>query len=65
MLLAAFLLALLPLGLNRIRLFGVTIGAEPYYHQTVQFMFIVLAGFAVTRRWGGERANARVPWRAS
>ena len=63
-LLAAFLITLVPLGLNRIRLFGVTIGAEPYYHQTVQFMFIVLAGFAITRRWGGERANARVPWRA-
>ncbi len=41
-LVAAFLLTLLPLGLNRIRLFGVSIGAEPYYHQTVQFMFIVL-----------------------
>ena len=59
--LMAFLITLLPLGLNRIRLFGVGVGAEPYYHQSAQFMFIVLSGFALTRRWGGERANARVP----
>ena len=53
--LLAFLISMVPLGLNRIHLFGVYIGAELYYQQSAQFMFLVLAGFAFSRRWGGER----------
>jgi hypothetical protein len=53
--LIAFLLSLLPLGLNRIRLFGVYVGAELYYQQSAQFMFLVLTAFALSPRWGGRR----------
>ncbi len=61
-----FLIAMVPLGLNRITLFGVGIGQELYYQQSVQFMFWILVAFTlapagqlarsvVGRRWGGFR----------
>jgi hypothetical protein len=57
--LVAFLLifpaTMLPVGLNRIDQFGVSIGSEVRYQQSVQFMFMVLAVFALSTRWGGER----------
>jgi hypothetical protein len=55
--LIAFLVTMLPLGLNRIHLFGVDIGTELYYQQSAQFMFLVFAAFALSRRWGGVREH--------
>jgi hypothetical protein len=49
----AFLLSLVPLGLNRIELFGVYVGAELYYQQSAQFMFLVCVAFAWTPRFAG------------
>ncbi len=56
--LLVFLITMIPLGLNRIRLFGVDVGAELYYQQSAQFMFLILAGFALSRRWGDERSGS-------
>lgn len=47
-----FGLTLGPVGLNRVKLFGVTFGSELYYQQSIQVMFIVFGCFAVSRRWG-------------
>jgi uncharacterized protein YhhL (DUF1145 family) len=51
-----FPLTMLPVGLNRIGQFGVGIGSEIRYQQSVQFMFMVLVAFALSPRWGGRRA---------
>jgi hypothetical protein len=51
-----FLITMLPIGLNKIAHFGVGIGQVLYYQQSVQFMFLVLAAFAVSSRWSGSRA---------
>jgi hypothetical protein len=50
--LLVFVITLLPVGLNRVRLFGVNFGAELYYQQSIQVMFFVFACFAVSPRWG-------------
>jgi hypothetical protein len=48
---------MLPIGLNKISQVGVTIGRVTYYQQSVQFMFLVLAAFAISSRWSGRRAR--------
>ncbi len=53
--LISFLAALLPVGINRIRRYGVYDGAELYYQQAAQFMFFVFCAFALSTRWGGRR----------
>jgi hypothetical protein len=53
--LLAFLLSMVPLALNRITTYGLYVGAELYYQQSAQFMFVVLCGFALSDRWGGRR----------
>ncbi len=60
--LIAFLAALLPVGLNRIRRYGVYDGSELYYQQAAQFMFFVFWAFALSPRWGGRRERTvRLP----
>ncbi|MGA2471194.1 MAG: hypothetical protein ABSG64_10945 [Solirubrobacteraceae bacterium] len=51
-----FLITMLPVGLNRVALFGVGIGHVYYYLQPVQLMFLLLAAFAISPRWSGRRA---------
>jgi len=51
-----FIVTMLPLGLARIDEFGVGVGRVIYYQQSLQFMFLVLAAYAVSPRWGGRRA---------
>jgi hypothetical protein len=45
---AVFLVTMAPLGLNRIGLFGVGVGYELYYQQSLQLMFLVLVAFALS-----------------
>ena len=65
-----FLVTMLPVALTRIREFGVGIGHVVYYQQSVQFMFLVLAAYAISARWSGRRAPsargtpARSAWRS-
>jgi hypothetical protein len=53
----AFLITMVPIGLNKISAFGVTIARVFYYQQSVQFMFLVFAAFAISSRWSGRRAR--------
>jgi hypothetical protein len=55
--LAVFVVTMLPVGLNRIGQFGVAIGYELRYQQSVQFMFFVLLAFALSTQWGGRRSS--------
>jgi hypothetical protein len=55
---AVFLISMLPVGLNRIHQFGVQTGAVLYYQQSLQFMALVLAAFAVSGRWSGRRESS-------
>ena len=50
-----FLITMLPVGLTRVKQFGVSIGHVVYYQQSVQFMFLILAAFALSPRWSGRR----------
>jgi hypothetical protein len=50
-----FLVTMLPVGINRIVHYGLKDAYVLYYQQAVQFMFLVLAAFAVSPRWGGRR----------
>jgi hypothetical protein len=43
-------------GLAKITELGVAVGQVIYYQQSVQFMFLVLAAFAISSRWSGRRA---------
>ena len=52
-----FLITMLPVGLNKIGQFGVSFGQGIYYQQSAQFMFLVLAAFALSSRWSGRRAR--------
>ncbi len=52
-----FLVTMIPIGLNRVKAFGVGVGQELDYQQSVQFMFFVLAAFAISLRWGGQRSR--------
>jgi hypothetical protein len=45
-----FAITMVPVGLNRIRQFGIGIGHELYYEQSLQCMFLVLAALAVASR---------------
>jgi hypothetical protein len=54
-----FLITMLPLGLNRLAQLGSKVGQVLYYQQSLQFMFLVLAAFAISPRWSGRRAR---PW---
>lgn len=54
---AVFVITMLPVGINKIAGFGVAIGEVLYYQQSVQFMFLVLAAFAISPRWSGQRAR--------
>jgi hypothetical protein len=45
-----FAITMVPVGLNRIRQFGVGIGHELYYEQSLQCMFLVLAALALASR---------------
>lgn len=49
---AVFLITMVPLGLNRIVVTGMSISRELYYQQSLQFMFLALAGLALV---GGAR----------
>jgi hypothetical protein len=55
---AVFLISMLPVGLNRIAQFGVEAGRVLYYEQSLQFMSLVLAAFAVSSRWSGRRESS-------
>jgi hypothetical protein len=71
-----FLVTMVPLGLNRVQLFGLEIGHELYYQQSLQLMFFVLLAFAIKPSFGPARTSptpiaalarsllAR-PWRAA
>lgn len=50
-----FLITMLPVGLTRVARFGVSEGYVIYYEQSLQFMFLVLAAFALSPRWSGRR----------
>ncbi len=50
-----FLVTMLPVGLTRVVQFGVSIGHVVYYQQSLQFMFLILAAFALSPRWSGRR----------
>ncbi|MGH2850054.1 MAG: hypothetical protein ACRDLP_05500 [Solirubrobacteraceae bacterium] len=50
-----FLVTMLPVGLARVGHYGATDGNVLYYQQSIQFMFLVLAAFALSERWSGER----------
>jgi hypothetical protein len=50
-----FLVTMLPVGLARVGHYGATDGHVLYYQQSIQFMFLVLAAFALSQRWSGER----------
>jgi hypothetical protein len=52
-----FLVTMAPVGLNRIRLFGVSIAQESYYEQSLQFMCLILLAFALSPKWGGQRVR--------
>lgn len=54
----AFLVAMVPLGLNRITLFGVGLAQDLQYQQSVQFMFWILVAFAMTS--SGRMARSRM-----
>jgi uncharacterized membrane protein YbaN (DUF454 family) len=54
-----FLVTMLPVGFNRIVQQGVGTGHVIYYQQSLQFMFLVLAAFAISPRWSGRRAASR------
>jgi hypothetical protein len=61
---AVFLVTTLAVGVNRIVQQGVSRGHVIYYQQSLQFMFLVLAAFAISPRWSGRRAvstSFRVP----
>ncbi len=45
-----FAITMVPVGLNRIKQFGVGIGHELYYEQSLQCMFLVLAALAISSR---------------
>jgi hypothetical protein len=51
-----FLMTVTPVGLNRISMFGLSVGAELYYQQSAQYMFLVLTALALSPEWGGRRA---------
>jgi hypothetical protein len=53
-----FLLTMLPVALTRIREFGVSVGHVIYYQQSLQFMFLIFAAFAISPRWGGQRIRS-------
>jgi hypothetical protein len=55
-----FLVTMLPVALTRIREFGVGVGHVIYYQQSLQFMFLVLAAFAISSRWSGTRTLSLV-----
>jgi hypothetical protein len=57
----SFVLAMLPLGLNRIWAVGVGVGEELFYEESAAFAFLVFAAFAISRRWGGVRTNVSLP----
>ena len=50
-----FLLTMLPVGLTRVARYGVSVAHVIYYQQSLQFMFLVLAAFALSPRWTGRR----------
>ena len=50
-----FLITMLPVGIARVGQFGVSVGHVIYYQESLQFMFLVLAAFAVSPRWSGRR----------
>ncbi len=56
-----FFVTMTPVGLNRIHQWGVGIGAELNYQQSLHYMFLVLVAFALSSRWGGRRASAGAP----
>ena len=56
-----FLITMLPVGLTRVAQFGVSIGHVVYYQQSLQFMFLILAAFALSPRWSGRRQPRSVP----
>src|SRR5665648_1256491 len=49
-----FPITMLPVGLNRIAQFGVSIASEVRYQQSVQFMFMVLAALALSSAGAGS-----------
>jgi hypothetical protein len=50
-----FLVTMLPVALTRIVEFGTSVGHVIYYQQSLQFMFLLLAAFAISSRYGGRR----------
>ncbi len=65
-----FLVTMVPLADNRIVHYGLKDAYVLYYQQSVQFMFWVLAAFAISSRWSGQRkrsaivgAHRAAPWR--
>jgi len=54
-----FLITMLPVGLARVAVNGASVGRVLYYQQSLQFMFLVLAAFALSPRWSGRRQPSK------
>lgn len=50
-----FLVTMLPVALTRIAEFGTSVGHVIYYQESLQFMFLVLAAYAMSSHFGGRR----------
>jgi hypothetical protein len=55
-----FLVTMVPLADNRIVHYGLKDAYVLYYQQSVQFMFWILAAFAISARWSGQRKRSAV-----
>ncbi|HVA19029.1 MAG TPA: hypothetical protein VMU55_02520, partial [Solirubrobacteraceae bacterium] len=53
-----FAVTMLPVALTRIHEYGVSVGHVIYYQQSLQFMFLILAAFAISPRWSGRRTGS-------
>jgi hypothetical protein len=52
-----FVITMLPVALTRINDYGMSGGHVIYYQQSLQFMFLILAAFAISPRWSGRRTQ--------
>jgi hypothetical protein len=58
---AVFLVTMIPIGLNRVKAYGVGVGQELDYQQSLQFMTLIFVALGLSRRWGGQRTPSREP----
>ncbi len=60
-----FLVTMGPVALTRVAQYGVSVGHVIYYQQSLQFMFLILAAFAISPRWSGRRSGPPPAWLTS